>query len=212
MVLTVFGATGMVGKKVLRYAIAKGYKVRAFGRNVADLIDEDLRDDDLETIKASVFDKREIFKAVKEADVVISVLGGGVDGVDKTRSLGIKNIVEQMQAAGVQRIVALGGSGVLSTANGEYILEQPDYPEEYLAVGREHLKAFLTLQASTLSWTFVCAPTIKDSDATDNFITSDLYPPTPNKNYITAGDLAHFMVDEAEKQQHVHQRVGISGS
>jgi putative NADH-flavin reductase len=212
MVITVFGATGMVGKRVVSYALAKGYSVRAFGRNVTTLIDTALRDAKLDSIKGSVFDKDEVLKAVNGADAVISVLGGGADGVDKTRSLGMKNIVAQMQKAGIKRIVALGNSAVLSTPDGQFAVNQPGYPQQYLAVGREHLDAYLQLDDAPLDWTFVCAPTINDEVETGLYITSDTYPPKPNKNFIAAGDLAHFIVDEAEKSQHLKQRVGISAS
>jgi putative NADH-flavin reductase len=210
MVITIFGASGMVGKKIIAYALSKGNTVRAFGRNVTGLIDADLRSSSFEAIQGSVFESEDILRAVTGADLVLSALGGGVDGVDKTRSLGMKYITQQMQQAGVKRIVALGGSGVLSTPKGEYIIEQPGYPKEFLAVGKEHLQAYLVLNASSLDWTFVCSPTINDGDATGDFVTSSLYPPSPNKNYISAGDLANFMVDEAENPKYIKQRVGIS--
>lgn len=210
MTITVFGATGQVGKKIVDYALAKGHKVRAFGRNVTGLIDEDLRSDQLEAIRGSVFNADEIFDAVKGADAVLSALGGAFDGTDKTRSLGIKNIVAQMQKAGVERVVALGNTAVLNAPGGGYILDEPDFPDEFLPVGREHLQAFLHLKNSNLNWTFVCSPEIKDEDATEHYITSNDYLPNPNKGYITTGDLAHFMITEAEKPTHTHHRVGIS--
>jgi hypothetical protein len=39
-----------------------------------------------------VFDEAEVFEAIENSDAVISVLGGGFDGIDKTRSLGIKTL------------------------------------------------------------------------------------------------------------------------
>jgi hypothetical protein len=47
-------------------------------------------------------------------------------------------------------------------------------------------------------------------DATENYITSETYPPVPNKNFIGAGDIAHFLVNEVEQSLHIGQRVGIS--
>lgn len=212
MIITVFGATGQVGKRIVRYALAKGHAVRAFGRNVTGLIDEDIRVNKLEVIKGFVFEEDDVYKAVNGADAVLSALGGGFDGVDKTRSLGIKNIASQMQKAGVQRIVALGGSGTLEARGGGFIMEQPGFPNEFLPVAREHTQAFLNLQQSDLDWTFVCAPTINDEDATGNYITNDTYPPTPNKNFIAAGDIADFMIKEIEQPGHVKQRVGMSAA
>ncbi|MBX4298776.1 NmrA family NAD(P)-binding protein, partial [Mycobacterium tuberculosis] len=34
MIITVFGATGQVGRRVVQSGLEKGYRVRAFGRNV----------------------------------------------------------------------------------------------------------------------------------------------------------------------------------
>lgn len=210
MTITVFGATGQVGKRVVRYALDKGHTVRAFGRNITKLIDEDLANDKLEAIRGHLFDKDEVFDAVEGVDAVISVIGGSFDGSDKARSLGMKNIAEQMQKAGVERIIALGGMGVLSDAAGNYLLDAPDYPQQYLPVGREHLQAYLHLKESNLQWTFVCSPDIKDEPATGKFMVSDTHPPQPNKYQITAGDLALFMINEAQECKHVKQRVGIS--
>ncbi|MDB5250287.1 MAG: putative NADH-flavin reductase [Segetibacter sp.] len=212
MIITVFGATGQVGKRIVRSALAKGHTVRAFGRNVTGLIDEDLQNDKLHVIKGFVFEEEDVYNAVNGAGAVLSALGGAFDGVDKTRSLGIKNIAAQMQKAGVQRIVALGGSGTLEAAGGGFVMEEPEFPEQFLPVAREHTQAFLNLQQSPLEWTFVCAPTINDEDATGNYITNDTYPPTPNKNFITAGDIADFMMSEVEQPKHVKQRVGMSAT
>ena len=120
MIVTVFGATGRVGKYIVRMALAKGYNVKAFGRNIESLIDADFNNDKLETIKGFVFDKTDVLKAVSGSDVIFSALGGGIDGSDKTRSLGIKNITEQMLKAGVKRILAVGGMGSLKDDEYEY--------------------------------------------------------------------------------------------
>ena len=194
MIITVFGATGHVGRKIVWQGIARGETIRAFGRSIVDLIDDQERNEKLEAIKGYVFEPRDVYNAIQGADAVLSVLGGAFDGTDKTRSLGMKNIVTQMKKAGVQRIVALGGAGVLNSPDGGYLLNQPDYPEEYLPVGQEHLQAFLYLKESGLDWTFLCSPDIKDGKETGNYVTEANYLPTPNNNYITTGDLADFML------------------
>ena len=212
MIITVFGATGQVGKRIVKYALAKGHTVRAFGRNVTDLIDEDNRSESLEAIKGSVFDDGEVFNAVKGVDAVLSALGGSTDGEDKTRSIGMRKIVAQMQKAGVHKIVVVGGLGIAAADNEMFMMDTPDFPKEYMAVSREHMQAFLQLQHSTLSWTFVCCPSIKEEDGTGQYKVTDTYLPDPNLFYIASGDLAHFMVNESEHPKHDKQRVGISAS
>ena len=210
MTITVFGATGLVGKHIVQQALAQGHSVRAFGRNVSALIDEDERTNQLEAIQGFVFDAGDVLNAVEGADAVISVLGGGFDGTDKTRSLGIKNILTQIQKAGVQRIVALGGLGVLDAADGTYLLDDPNYPAEYLPVGKEHLQAYLYLKESTSDWVFVCSPDIKNADASGNYAVSVTHAPNPNKYFINAGDLAELLLREATNPTHHRERLGVT--
>lgn len=210
MQITVFGATGMVGKHIVKLALANGHKVVAFGRNVTSLLDADEVNDQLKAVKGYVFDESDVYEAIQGSDAVLSVLGGAFDGSDKTRSLGIKNIIKQMEKAELKRIIALGGSGVLNAETGGFIIDQPSYPSEYLPVGREHLQAYKFLKDSNLDWTFVCAPDIKEEIPTGNYTTNKDYPPVLNHNKIAAGDLAAFMLAESEKNEYVKSRVGIS--
>lgn len=210
MRITVFGATGQVGKRVVQQALNKDYAVTAFGRNVESLIDQDQVNKNLTAQKGYLFDEKDVAKAIDQADIVISVLGGSSDGSDKTRSLGIKQIITQMQKKGKKRIIALGGMGVLNASDNTLLLHAEDYPAEYLAVGMEHLKAFESLLASNLDWTFFCPADIHDQDETGMYITSVNYAPDPNHYRINAGDLAMEMLKSAANQEHIQERVGIS--
>ncbi len=210
MIITVFGATNKVGKRIVQMALASDNKVRAFGRNMEGLIDEDLRNENFTTIKGYVFSNGDVFAAVSGCDAVVSALVGAVDGADKTRSLGMKNIIAQMQKAGVNRIIAVGDSGVLEDDDFGYILNNPKYPDLYRAVSIEHLKAYEYLKASDLDWTFVCCPDIKDKDTAGKFFTNADYPPYPNLFTITAGNLASFIFNELTRNRYLKKRVGIS--
>ena len=208
MNLLIFGATGMVGKELIKQALHNGHHVKAYGRNV---FTEDLpKDDQLELIQGALFDDRQVYKALKNCDTVLSVIGGGINDTDVTRSLGMKNIVAQMEKAGVKRIVALGSMGSLNADEDTIIMETPEFPGEFYHVSKEHFKAYEFLKASKLDWTVVCAPDIVEAVPTGDFITKADYLPEPNKNYINSGDLALFMLSETEKREYSMQRVGIS--
>lgn len=209
MHITVFGATGTVGKRIVQQALNRGFIVTAFGRNVERLIDQDNRNEKLIAIKGYILDPKDIAKSLVNTDVVISVLGGSLDGNDKSRSLGMKNIISQMQIKNIKRIVALGGIGVLNADDEHLLIDMPDYPEEFVPVGREHVKAYELLNTSGLAWTFYCPPNIIDADETGLFATSINFAPQPNSNQINAGDLALSMLNAVTKNEFVNERVGI---
>lgn len=208
MTVTIFGATGVVGKQLVTHALAKGWNVKAFGRNVGNLIDKDLNSDNFTAFKGYVFDSGDVSRALKETDAVLSALGGAADTTDKSRSLGMKNIVTQMQKAGVKRIVALGGYGVLPDADGNYLMNHDDFPPELIAVSDEHKQAYLYLLESNLDWTFVCAPAIVQKEANADFELQPVF--AGYGKTVGSGNLALFMVEELEQKNFVGQRIGIS--
>jgi putative NADH-flavin reductase len=208
MKLIIFGATGLVGKQLVQQALFNKHHVKAFGRNVYTT--DFLETENLELVQGALFDEGEVYNAIKDCDAVLSAIGGNMDGTDKTRTLGMKNIIKQMQKAGVKRIIGIGGLGVLNADENSLLVDKDDYPPEYKAVGFEHNKAFELLNESGLDWTFVCPPNIINEGPTGSYTTNANYPPEKNNYKINAGDLAMFMLNELGKNEYVKQRVGIS--
>lgn len=208
MNLIVFGATGLVGKQLVQQSLFNGHHVKAFGRNVYTT--EYLQTENLQLVQGALFDASEVYNAIRGCDAVLSAIGGGFDGTDKTRTLGMKNIIAQMKKAGIKRIVAIGGMGILNADETTLLMDQEDYPPEYLPVSNEHHKAYELLNESGLDWTFVCPPTIINAGPTGNYVTQADYPPKQNKYQINGGDLAMFMLNELGKNEYVKKRVGIS--
>lgn len=210
MTVTLFGASGQVGRQLVQQCLARGWNVKAFGRNVEWLIDEDLRSEKLVAIRGYVLDGSDVRQALEGSDAVLSALGGGFDGTDKTRSLGMKQIVAQMQKAGIRRIVALGGLGVLPDGKGGFLMDSPDYPPEYVPVGQEHRAAYECLKASGLDWTFFCSVDITPGDADRHYVTAVEAP--AGGNQVSAGNLADAMAEAIARGTFIRQRIGISNS
>jgi uncharacterized protein len=198
----------MVGKQLVQQALFGKNNVKAFGRNVYTT--DYLETENLELVQGALFDEGEVYNAIKGCDAVLSAIGGSMDGTDKARTLGMKNIIKQMQKAGVKRIIGIGGLGVLNADENSLLVDKDDYPAEYKAVGFEHKKAYELLNESGLDWTFVCPPNIINEGPTGSYTTNSNYPPEPNNYKINAGDLAMFILNELSKNEYVQQRVGIS--
>jgi hypothetical protein len=210
MIITIFGATGTVGKHLVRQGLLAGHTVKAYGRNIHELIDDAERNSNLQIIKGGMFDKNDVVAAVKDSNVVLSALGGSIDGSDATRSLGIKYVVEAMEKHKVERIVAIGGLGCLQADEDTLIAESEDFPKQFLAVTEEHLKALQQLRMSSLAWTFVCPAAILDADVDGKYHTKVDY--APSMENINAGNLAQFMLTESERNNYVHYKVGIANN
>ncbi|MEP6710912.1 MAG: NAD(P)H-binding protein [Ferruginibacter sp.] len=208
MIVTIFGGTGMVGQHLVKQALNKEYIVKAFGRNVFTAGFAENKN--LHLTPGALFDAKQVFDAVSGSDAVLSALGGAFDGTDKTRSLGMKNIVAQMEKAAVKRIIAVGGMGSLDNEEEEPIMDTPNYPKQFLAVSKEHYKAYEYLKGSSLDWTMLCPPDIINAEATGLYHTAANHLPVPNMYKINAGDLAMCMLNEITKNEYLHQRVGIS--
>jgi hypothetical protein len=208
MKVIVFGATGLMGKELIKQALFNGHTVKAYGRNV---FTEDLpKDDNLELVQGALFDEGQVLNALKGCDAVLSAIGGDGGGADKTRSLGMKNIVLQMNKAGIKRIIGIGGMGILENEDGKLLMEEEDFPPAYYSVSQEHLKAFQFLKESNLDWIFVCPPVIVAAEPTGVFTTNADHVPADNKQRIHSGDLALFMLKEIDQREYVQHRVGIS--
>ena len=109
--VTVFGATGQIGRHVVAALLAGGHHVTAYVRNPGKLGHSDPR---LVTVTGELSDKARILQAVRGSDAVISalgpMLGRGSTGTPVTD--GTTNIVAAMQAEHVGRYVGLATPSV----------------------------------------------------------------------------------------------------
>lgn len=196
----------MVGRRLIERALAHGHEVRAFGRNVFGKLSTER--ERLELMKGYLFRDRDVEDALKGADAVLSALGGAIDGVDKTRSLGMKHIVKGMEKMGMKRLVAVGGMGILDSLDGKMLYEAPTFPVQYRAVTLEHLSAWIHMRDSSLDWTLMCPPDILDEPQGWKLKAAcNRFPGGLAK--VRAGDLAELMVEILENNQFIHCRVGL---
>lgn len=117
MELTIFGATGGTGRRLLERAIAGGHGVTAFVRNPAKL---KVRHERLSVAVGDVRDASSVEEAIAGRDAVVSVLGGKPSNPLHPRragvargpgSVGARNIIAAMERHGVRRFVCQSAWG-----------------------------------------------------------------------------------------------------
>ena len=207
MRITLFGATGRTGRRVAEYALADGHDVVAFVRDPARLALSDAR---LHLAVGDVLDPTTVAVAIEGSDAVVSTLGGaGLDDPGHTLSGGMRNVVAGMRAGGVERVLAVAGSGVLDAPEGGLRGEAANFPAIFRAINAEHMGTWRALRESGLRWTLVCCPDLVDGERTGNFRREPDRLPAGGTR-ISVEDAALFLLEQIPSSEFVERRVGIA--
>jgi putative NADH-flavin reductase len=121
MKLTVFGATGGVGREVVGQALGAGHEVRAYVRNPTKL---DVTHANLTVVTGELTDREAVSRVVHGTDAVISALGPSLDRKATAMPLveGTRTIVDAMGAAGVERYIGMATPSLRDPRDGRSLL------------------------------------------------------------------------------------------
>ena len=208
MKIALIGATGFVGSAVLKELLARGHEVRALARDPAKLAAQP----GLQTVRADVTDAAAVTEAVRGVDAVISAYNPGWGHADLHDEFlrGADAIQAGVKAAGVARLLVVGGAGSLYIAPGVQLVDTPEFPAEWKAgalAAREALNRLKT--AEGLDWTFLSpAMHLEPGERTGVYRLGRDEPvfDAAGQSRITVADLAAALVAEAEQPQFVRQR------
>ncbi|MFI6344136.1 SDR family oxidoreductase [Streptomyces sp. NPDC050560] len=106
----VTGASGYIGGRLVPELLKAGYRVRCLARSPAKLRDQPWADE-AEAVEGDVMDAESVADAMRGIDVayyLVHALGTG-SGFEDTDRRAVRVFAEQAHAAGVRRIVYLGG-------------------------------------------------------------------------------------------------------
>ncbi len=148
----------------------------------------------------------------------MSALGAARAGASKDRlkilTEGTINLVGAMERAGLSRVLAVAGAGILQHDATTLLRDTPDYPPSPFlrAISGAHLEAWRSYQASALEWTLLCPPAaIEPGARTERYrIQADAIVQGRYAGRISMEDAAHFLLDELEQARFVRRRVTIS--
>ncbi|MER7642850.1 NAD(P)H-binding protein [Streptomyces sp. NPDC126522] len=209
MKLVLFGATGMVGSRIATEASARGHQVLAVSRSGQSPLPG------VTATAADATDPDQVAEVARGADVVASACVPPRDGSDPRGPFLALNeaLVAGVRAAGVGRLMVVGGAGGLEVAPGQAVSDQPGFPEAYLPEAHAHraVLAYYRALDDGPDWTYV-SPAAEIAPGTrtgrfrvdgDRFMTDD-----QGRSLISAEDYAVAFVDELE--QHAHPRARMS--
>lgn len=126
MNIALIGATGFVGSAVLNELLQRGHRVTVLARNPAKLTARE----GLTVVAADAQDATQVAKAVAGHDAVVSAYNPGwtVPDIHDQFLKGTRAIIDGTKAAGVRRLLVVGGAGNLFVAPGVQLVDTPSFP------------------------------------------------------------------------------------
>ena len=192
--MLVIGATGGTGLQVVAQAVEVGKTVRALVRTAEDA---GRFDSSVEVVVGDALDPVSLTEALKGETEVISALGVRLgQPAGTTRSEGTATLVAAMEAARVDRLVAVSAVGVGSSRANQTLLARLLWPR---LAGADRLaeaaKAEEAIAASSLEWTVIRAPRLIDGAASGRLRVSESLRLQLGAQ-LSRGDLAAALLEE----------------
>jgi len=220
MKLTVFAATGGIGRLIVEQALAAGHEVTAVVRRPSGFPDR-VR---VVTADLAAAAPAALAAAVAGADAVLSGLGPRPISEVGITATGTRAIIAAMMAARVRRLVVVSAAPVGTTPSPG----NPNPPKHDAAEGffmrhllspmikmilRKHYDDLArmedALRESGLDWTAVRPPRLTKGKLTGNYRTA-LGQNLRGGLTVSRADVAHFMLACLAKPETVQQAVGLA--
>ena len=224
MKLTIFAATGGIGRQISEQAVDAGYDVTAVVRNPQKLPGDLSRQVRVVTADLAAPDPATLRSAVEGADAVLSGLGATSNSEAGVATQGTRAIAAAMNATGARRIVVVSAAPIGTVPSPG----RPNPPKHDPGDGfvLRHLLSPLTkaalrkhyadpaqmediLRDSDLDWTAIRPPRLTDKPLTGTYRTAR------GQNlrrglFIPRANVAHHMLRALDQPETIRQTIGVA--
>lgn len=202
MNITIYGATGYLGKEIFTELVERGHSVLSVSRS-----DSGANASSKVSTKIADFGDVEVLKEVDEdSDVIVISIAPDRTGLSHEPLL---EAHRQLIARGMtSRILIVGGAGALEV-DGVLLKDTPDFPDMFQPEATT-MKLVLDLYRSSsgINWTMIApAPEIVPGERSGKY---NLGKDSPAGASISTQDFAVAVVDEIEAAQHVGERFTVA--
>jgi len=206
MKVMVFGATGGVGRELVKQGLERGYQVSAFVRNPSKL---SLNHENLTVIEGDVLITDVVSSSLEGHDAAICTLGGAMSK-DNFLSSATKVIVNSLEKQGVGRFIVNSTIGVGDSAQQLTLAAKVFVKTVIRAAVAEHARQEEIVKASTLAWTIVRPGGLGNGEKTGQYVISS-DPSETLGGTVARADVAHFMLELLEDATSFQRAISIVG-
>lgn len=204
MKIIVFGATGGVGRLVVKQALEAGFDVTAFVRTPDKL---KATGDRLTVVQGDAFHVEQVAAAIAGHDAVVSCLGSN-QGMKKSEDLRTmaKNIVAGMQQHGVKRIVYTASAGINDELPGIGGKVMMGVLKQVLI---DHRTAVNAIEEAGVDYTIVRPMGLTNDSFSGKYREAETGVPGKSRT-IPRADVAHFILKALKDPAYDKKSVGIT--
>lgn len=210
MQITVFGASGDAGSRVVAEALSRGHRVRAVARTADRLRALPER---VEVWTGNAADPADVEKAAAGSDVVVSATRPAPGREHELADVAAA-LLAGLADSGI-RLLVIGGAGSLTVAGtGKTLTEQPGFPAELVPIaegGSRQLEVFRTTPHA-VNWAYVSpAALFEPGERTGAYRLGrdDLLTDDQGNSAISMEDMAIALLDEIEQPAHHRTRFTV---
>ncbi|MFF0864357.1 NAD(P)-dependent oxidoreductase [Nonomuraea sp. NPDC003560] len=199
MKILVFGATGMIGQRIVTELTGRGHDVTGVSRRGP--------------VKGDIHDAATLAEGY---DAVVCAIAPPRDGTEPEPPFLAANraLIDGLRAAGVSRVLVVGGAGSLKAGPDVDLVDTPGFPEIYKKEAKAARAALgLYREVTDLDWTYVSpAAEIAPGERTGVYRIGrdDLLSDADGRSFITAEDYAVAIADELEEHAHPRTRITVA--
>jgi putative NADH-flavin reductase len=203
MRLLILGATGGIGRLLVRFALERGHDVTAFARSPQKIT---LRHNRLEVHQGNLLDTGQLAKEMTGHDAVLSAFGSATLRVTRMRSDFGRAVAEAMRVSGVKRILLVSSA---------FLFPEINFPGRVLRgvlfgnVIVDDAGMELAISRDFLDWTIVRPPRLTNGPITQKYRVADGRLPQGSL-VISRADVADFILKEVERPTHLQQFVAVA--
>src|SRR2546425_36209 len=156
MRIALFGAGGMIGRRILEEALRRPQEVTAVVRDPPRFSGPA---DRVAVVQGDVVDAASVAAAVRGHDAVISAVGPAHTADARPQMLvdAARALTAGLPRAGVRRLLVVGGAGGLEGPPRGQLVDTPEFPTAWRPVALAHRDALAVYRAAPpgLDWTYL---------------------------------------------------------
>ncbi|WP_169952579.1 NAD(P)-dependent oxidoreductase [Microbispora sp. H11081] len=213
MRITVFGATGNVGRRVVAEAVSRGHEVTGVARTAVRLIGLPGEGPGSLRVRAGdATDVDDVVASITGQDVVITATCPSPG--DEAGLVAVATTLLTASAKTGVRLLLVGGAGSLTVEDGGRLMDRPGYPPFLLPIASACVDQLAACRAHpTADWSYLSPPDLLvPGDRTGRYRVGadELLVDADGESRISMEDLAVALLDEAERPRHHRTRFTVA--